>query len=75
VGTHLAGGKRSIACLKRALFRMNVISSDAVAQGTPYLTRPDAERFDEVFEEVRALARSRLVSTWVTPVPSESGPP
>jgi hypothetical protein len=66
VGTHAAGGKRTIACLKRALLRLGVIASDAVAEGTPALGRPDAERFDEVFEEVRGMASKLLVPTWVT---------
>ncbi len=67
VGTRAAGGKRSIACLKRALYTRGVIQSDAVAEGTPALTRPDAERFDEIFDEVRGLASELLVPTWVTP--------
>jgi hypothetical protein len=66
VGTHAAGGKRSIACLKRALLQLGVIPSDAVAAGTPALARPDAERFDKIFEEVRGMASRLLVSTWVT---------
>jgi dihydrodipicolinate synthase/N-acetylneuraminate lyase len=66
-GTRLAGGKRSIACLKRALMHRGVITSDAVAEGTPALARPDAERFDTVFDEVRALAAELLAATWVTP--------
>jgi hypothetical protein len=66
VGTHAAGGKRTIACLKRALLRRGVITSDAVAAGTPALARPDAERFDEVFEEVCDMASRLLVPTWVT---------
>jgi hypothetical protein len=66
VGTRAAGGKRSIACLKRALLHLGVITSDAVAAGTPALARPDAERFDEVFEEVRGMASRLLVPTWVT---------
>ncbi len=67
VGTRAAGGKRTIACLKRALLARGVISSDAVAEGTPALARPDAERFDAMFEEVRGLAAELLVPTWVTP--------
>ena len=43
-----------------------MIRSDAVADGTPALARPDAERFDEVWERVRALARECLEPTWVT---------
>jgi dihydrodipicolinate synthase/N-acetylneuraminate lyase len=65
-GTRATGGKRAVACLKRALLRSGVIRSDAVAEGTPALTRPDAERFDELWERVRALARERLEPTWVT---------
>ncbi len=73
-GTRSAGGKRTIACLKRALLRQGVIQSDCVAEGTPALARPDAERFDEVFEEVRAHAEEKLVATWVTRPPEDAGP-
>ncbi len=73
VGTHAAGGKRSIACLKRALLRRGVISSDAVAEGTPALARPDAVRFDAVFEEVCELASEELVPTWVSREPLGAG--
>lgn len=69
VGTRQAGGKRTIACLKRSLLTLGVIPSDAVAPGTPHLTRPDVERFDAAFEQVRALARERLLPAWVTQVP------
>jgi dihydrodipicolinate synthase/N-acetylneuraminate lyase len=69
VGTRAAGGRRSIACLKRALHTERVISSDAVAPGTPSLARPDAERFDEAFGRVRALARERIGAPWVTHAP------
>ena len=65
--TRQAGGKRTIACLKRALLLRGVIASDAVAEGTPALARPDAERFDELFAEVQSLAEDLLVPTWVTP--------
>ncbi len=71
VGTHSAGGRRTIACLKRALVTLGVIGSDAVARGTPGLTRPDAERFDAVFEEVRAAARERLRPAWITRAPTD----
>lgn len=74
-GTRASGGKRSIACLKRALLGLGVIGSDAVAPGTPELARPDAERFDEVFAGVRALARERMEPTWVTRAPREPSPP
>ena len=65
-GTRATGGKRAVACLKRALLRGGVIRSDAVAEGTPALARPDAERFDELWDRVCALARERLEPTWVT---------
>jgi dihydrodipicolinate synthase/N-acetylneuraminate lyase len=71
-GTRAAGGKRSIACLKRALLRLGVTQSDAVAPGTPELSRPDAERFDEVLAEVRALAHELLEPPWVTLPPEDA---
>jgi len=74
VGTRQAGGRRSIACLKRALVRLGVTTSDLVAPGTPKLARPDAERFDEAFETVRALAREKIASPWRTLAPSDEPP-
>jgi len=65
-GTRSTSGRRTIACLKRALRLLGVIGSDAVATGTPYLTRPDLDRFDEVFAEVRALAAARIRAPWVS---------
>ncbi|MDJ0866667.1 MAG: dihydrodipicolinate synthase family protein [Myxococcota bacterium] len=65
-GTRASVGKRTIACLKRALYALGVITSDAVASGTPFLARPDAERFDEVFAEVRELAARRIRAPWVS---------
>jgi dihydrodipicolinate synthase/N-acetylneuraminate lyase len=67
--TRAAVGKRSIACLKRALRNMGVISSDAVAPGTPALSGPDRDRFDEVFEDVRGLAAEHLPPTWISTIP------
>jgi dihydrodipicolinate synthase/N-acetylneuraminate lyase len=67
-GTWAAGGRRTIACIKRALRQLGVISSDAVARGTPELSAPDAERFDRVFEEVLGLARERIPRAWQTVV-------
>jgi dihydrodipicolinate synthase/N-acetylneuraminate lyase len=72
-GTRAAGGRRTIACLKRALVRLGVTSSDAVAAGTPSLARPDAERFDETFERVRTLAREGLPASWVSQAPAGLG--
>ncbi len=64
-----AGGRRTIACLKRALMREGVISSAAVASGTPALGAPDADRFDIRYEAVREEARAQLGPPWVTVAP------
>jgi len=64
--TFAAGGRRTLACLKRALYREGVISSPCVAPGTPQLTSIDAERFDEAFAEVKALAASEIGAPWLT---------
>jgi dihydrodipicolinate synthase/N-acetylneuraminate lyase len=69
VRTHRAGPHRSIACLKRALLSMGVISSAAVAEGTPALAPADAERFDESFAGVREMVRQRIGEPWVTRLP------
>jgi len=65
----IAGGRRTIACLKRALFADGVISSPQVAPGTPALDREDADRFEERYEEVKAAARAGLGSTWASALP------
>jgi dihydrodipicolinate synthase/N-acetylneuraminate lyase len=65
-GTCLAGGRRTIACLKHALRGDGVISSVAVAPGTPDLSGSDAERFEEAYAEARELARRRVGAPWVT---------
>lgn len=75
VGTHQAGGRRMIACLKRALVALGVITSPAVAPGTPFLARPDAERFDANFARVRELARERIAAPWRTVSPSDEPAP
>jgi dihydrodipicolinate synthase/N-acetylneuraminate lyase len=64
--TVAAGGRRTLACLKRALYREGVISSACVAPGTPELSEADAERFDEAFAEVKALAAREIGAPWVT---------
>jgi dihydrodipicolinate synthase/N-acetylneuraminate lyase len=69
--TRQAGGGRSIACLKRALLSMGVISSSAVAEGTPDLASPAAERFDEGFAALRSMVRQRIGEPWVTRLPDE----
>ena len=73
--THRQAARRSIACLKRALLSMGVISSAAVAEGTPALRAPDAERFDEGFAAVRAMVRQRIGEPWVTRLPGEGSAP
>ncbi len=65
-GTHASGGRRTIACLKRALQVLGVTTRSSVARGTPALARPDAERFDAAFERVRELAAARIGPPWVT---------
>lgn len=67
--THRAGGKRTIACLKRALLQRGVISSAAVAQGTPELSSSDAEEFDRGFAEIRELALEQIGEPWATVAP------
>jgi dihydrodipicolinate synthase/N-acetylneuraminate lyase len=59
-------GKRSIACLKRALYRLGVIASDAVVAGTPSLAPEHAAGFDAAFEAVRRQAREGLGALWVS---------
>ena len=64
-----AGAKHGVACLKRALLGMGVISSDRVAEGTPALDAAAAERFDAGFAAVREMARERIGDPWVTQLP------
>src|SRR5262245_61259564 len=46
------GKRRTLAVLKRGLHRMGVLSSDAVASGTPALSAEDAARFDRALDEL-----------------------
>lgn len=62
----VSSGKRTLACLKRALYAEGVISSAAVAPGTPGLTAPDAEQFDAAFQEVKGLAAAEIGDPWLT---------
>ena len=64
--TKLAGGSRTIACLKRALALRGVIGSDLVAPGTPRLEGAVAAQFDEAFEGILALSRERIGAPWVS---------
>jgi dihydrodipicolinate synthase/N-acetylneuraminate lyase len=69
--TQAAGGKRSIACLKRALRCMGVVQSDAVAPGTPALGPAEAERFDVAFARVQELSRERIGAPWISQPPED----
>ncbi len=60
------GGRRSIAALKRGLFKLGVISSDAVAPGTPALSGEEASCFDRDLEILRAELQTRLPDVWVS---------
>ena len=64
--TFAAGGRRTIACLKRALFRKGVITSQAVAKSTPALSAKEAEGVDAVLDEVEKLARTHIGAPWVS---------
>lgn len=64
--TRASGASRTIACLKRALLLQGVVTSDAVAPGTPALGAAEAAQFDAAFERVRLLSRELLEPTWVT---------
>ena len=65
----MENAKHGVACLKRALLGMGVISSDRVAEGTPALDAAAAERFDAGFAAVREMARERIGDPWVTQLP------
>lgn len=71
-GTRAAVGKRSIACLKRALHTFGVISSDCVATGTPALSPPDRERFDALFLQMRKRTSDALGPIWSSRIPAPS---
>lgn len=64
--SRVAGGKRTIACLKRALACQGVTEFASVAAGTPALTAEEAEQFDRDFEAVRALAHEQIGAPWVS---------
>jgi len=66
--TRGAGGHRSIACLKRSLLQLGVVSSAAVAPGTPRLDGLEAERYDAAFAGVRELSRELVGEPWLTHV-------
>jgi dihydrodipicolinate synthase/N-acetylneuraminate lyase len=72
--TELSGRPRAIASFKRALLRLGVIQSAAVAPGTPALAPEDAERFDLRFAAVRELARERIGEPWLSVAPAPHAP-
>ena len=53
-------GKRSLAALKRGLLNLGVVSSDAMAPGTPALSAEQARAFDASFEALRQDVQSAL---------------
>jgi dihydrodipicolinate synthase/N-acetylneuraminate lyase len=59
-------GRRSLAALKRALRLRGVISSDAVASGTPALDAAQAEAFDAAFTDLCADVSRALPERWVS---------
>ncbi|MEE9280022.1 MAG: dihydrodipicolinate synthase family protein [Myxococcota bacterium] len=59
-------GRRSLAALKRGLLSLGVISSDAVAAGTPALDAEQAECLDRRLETLRADVQSALPARWVS---------
>ncbi len=66
-------GKRTIACLKRALLHLGVIECDAVAPGTPGLEEEHASAFDAAFDALRESAREALGPLWVSQWSRERG--
>jgi len=68
-----AGGRHLIACVKVALRSLGVISSAAVARGTPALSEEAAERFEAGFAGVRALAEKSIGAPWASRLPDAPG--
>ena len=61
-----AGDHRNIACLKRWSLQLGVVSSAALASGTPCLDSVQAERHDAAFAAVLELARESAGEAWLT---------
>jgi hypothetical protein len=70
--TKTIGGKRSIACLKRALRVQGVIESCAVARGTAALPDADGERFERGLADVYEKVRECISAPWVSEFPGSS---
>jgi dihydrodipicolinate synthase/N-acetylneuraminate lyase len=64
--TRFGEQKRTLAVLKRGLFSLGVLSSDAVARGTPSLSGEQADTFDRAFPHLRQQARALLPERWVS---------
>ena len=67
------GGRRSLAAVKRGLLQLGVISSDAVAAGTPGLDAADAARFDAELELLREEFRTSLPDHWISDASEATG--
>ncbi len=65
-------GNRGLAAQKRALARLGVISSDAIAKGTKALTAEQQQRFDEGFAALREEIAKTLPVHWISD-PGEAG--
>ena len=52
--------------MREHLLRLGVISSDAVARGTPALDAAQAARFDADFEALRSDVERALPARWVS---------
>jgi len=57
-------GKRSLAALKRGLFRRGVLSSDSVAKGTAALSREQAAQLDAALEKLDDELAAALPARW-----------
>jgi hypothetical protein len=71
--TRQEGSSRMIACIKRSMLALGVVSSDAVARGTPRLSPRSAELFDQTFAEIREMAQELIGDPWVSVVRNPSG--
>jgi dihydrodipicolinate synthase/N-acetylneuraminate lyase len=57
-------GRKTLPVLKRALLRLGVISSDAMARGSRALSAAEAESFDVRFDSVREDFAAALPARW-----------
>ncbi|HUN58186.1 MAG TPA: dihydrodipicolinate synthase family protein [Candidatus Binataceae bacterium] len=66
--------KPTIACLKTALADLGVISSDAVASGTPTLDAAERREFLRRFRDIRRRAAATLEPEWLSEWTARSVP-